>query len=123
MSAVPASRPLVHTRPQLRVVTRSRTKVVRIAIARCVMFGVVALATSAASSLAGSVMVEKARRDGIRAVERSRDARAAEAVLRTKVNELTSLSAIQDWAYSHGFEAPDAPSLPSSQRNLVALNR
>ena len=123
MSAVPVSRPVVNTRPRVRVTSRSRANVAQLVIARCVMFAVVALTTSAASSLAGSVMVEKARREGIRAVDRARDARAAEAILRTKVNELTSVASIQEWALSHGFQAPDAGSAASSRGSLVAFNR
>jgi hypothetical protein len=122
MSAVTVSRPVVQSRPNLRVTTRSRSKVIGAVVARCAVFAVVALATSAASSLTGNVMVEKARRDGIHAAERSRDARAAEAVLRRKVNELTSIASIQEWAIAHGFEAPDVLSPTSTRKNLVALN-
>jgi hypothetical protein len=121
MSAVPATRPIVQTRPSLRVVTRSRADVMRAILTRCAVFGFVALATSAGTSLSGHVMVEKARRDGIRAAERAREARSAEAVLRQKVNNLTSLFSVQEWALTHGFQAPDALNQPS-RKNLVAVN-
>lgn len=123
MSAVPASRPYAQTRPTLRVITRPRTNYGQLILAKTVLFTVIALGTSAAASLGGHVMVEKARHEGIRAIERARDASTAESAIRQRVTELTSFAALQDWAKAHNFQAPDALSTPFARRSLVALNR
>jgi hypothetical protein len=87
------------------------------------MLASIAFVVSAASGLTGQVMMEKARREGIRAAVRAREARTAEALLRTRVTELTSMSSVQDWALAHGFQAPDMMTRPGAGgRHLVALN-
>lgn len=114
MSAVPAIRsPLKGrpaSRPTLRVVAGRRTRIN--AAALVTLFVVVGGSTFFASSLVGHVMVEKARREGIWARERAGDARKSEALLRSRVDELTSLGAVEAWAHSHGFVAPDGVGRP-----------
>jgi hypothetical protein len=60
-----------------------------------------------AGSLAGSVLAEKARRDGIEALGRAKAARSAEIVLERKLDSMKSLGAIESWAAANGFVAPD----------------
>jgi hypothetical protein len=59
------------------------------------------------SSLTGQVMVEKARREGIRSMQRAMDARKVEAVLRHRLDSITGLTSVDEWAKTHGFFAPD----------------
>jgi hypothetical protein len=59
-------------------------------------------------SLAGQVMVEKARRDGIRATYRARQTSREIADLRGQVQELSSSRSIDDWAAANGFIATDS---------------
>ncbi len=53
-------------------------------------------------------MVEKARREGIRAVERNKDAAKEVALLRDKVQAMTRSSAIDSWAEINHFVAPES---------------
>lgn len=109
MSAVPAIRAPWKTRsehrPALRVVsgTRWRPRV----LAAATVFVTVGGLTFFASSLLGHVMVEKARREGISARGRAMEARKAESTLRSRIDSLTSLGAVEAWAQAHGFVAPD----------------
>jgi hypothetical protein len=95
--------------PSVRVRTAPRAKAKsRLAISsKLITFAIIVGFTFMASSLAGQVLVEKARREGIRATERARDARKAEAVLRQQVDALQSLDNVEAWATAHGFTAPD----------------
>jgi hypothetical protein len=77
-------------------------------IARGTLFLALTAVTCATSSLAGQVMVEKARREGIRAAERASVAKNAEAALRTQVNLLTSDRSIETWAQENGFVTIDS---------------
>jgi P2-related tail formation protein len=63
--------------------------------------------TFSAFSLAGQVMVEKARRDGIRAAQRARAASGEISALRLRVQALTSSSSIEQWAVTNGFTPAD----------------
>ena len=54
-------------------------------------------------SLAGQVMVEKARRDSIRANARARQASRDIAELRGTVQDLASSRSIDEWAAANGF--------------------
>ena len=66
----------------------------------------------ASFSLAGQVMVEKARRDGIRANARALQSSRDIAELRGEVQDLSSSRSISDWAAASGFipidSAPEA---------------
>ncbi|HVL38055.1 MAG TPA: hypothetical protein VM328_01570, partial [Fimbriimonadaceae bacterium] len=72
------------------------------------MLCTLALLSFLASSLCGNVLMEKARREGLAASSRARDARRAEASVRRQVDALTSLGATETWAVANGFAAPDA---------------
>jgi hypothetical protein len=67
-------------------------------------------------------MMEKARREGIRAQERARAARKAEIVLRQSIDAMTGLTALNDWAQAHGFRAPEQLTEPPRGGTLVAAN-
>jgi hypothetical protein len=123
MSAVPVPRPTVERRPQLRVVSYRRPSFWQVAAARTALFAFVALGAFLCSSLAGHVMMEKARRDGLRAVDRSREAKKAESLLLQRVESLTSFAAIQEWALAHDFRPPEEAAPTVEERTLVASNR
>lgn len=110
MSAVPVQKPIIVTRPkpQLRVEQGVRPRTRTNVLAKVVVFGVLTASVFFASSLAGQVMVEKARRDGIRATERLKSAAKEEAILRDRVLSMTRESAIATWAQENGFTAPEA---------------
>jgi hypothetical protein len=107
MSAVPVVRTRTEAKPQARVVSRVRPSIAYILLVKSVSFILIALMVYLSSSLFGQVMVEKARREGIRATIRAREARKAESVLRRRLDSLTSLSAVEEWAGTHGFLPPE----------------
>jgi hypothetical protein len=84
------------------------------------VFLVISSATYLASSMAGQVMVEKARRDGIGAQRRASEAKRAEVSLRARINELTGFSNLDSWAVAHGLVASDQPIVPSGETTRVA---
>jgi hypothetical protein len=84
------------------------------------LFIAVVLLTFFASSLAGHVAVEKARREGLRALERAKEARKAEVVLRNRVDLLTGIRSVETWSAANGF----APAVAAQQtKTLVASNQ
>lgn len=109
MSAVPVQKPIVVTRPkpQLRVEQGVRPSAISRIATKSVVFGVMTLSIFFASSLAGQVMVEKARRDGIRAAERLKAATKEEAILRDRVLSMTRSSSVSAWAQENGFVSLD----------------
>jgi hypothetical protein len=109
MSAVPVQKPIIVTRPkpQLRVEQGVRPAVASKVIAKTALFGVIALSCYFSSSLAGQVMVEKARRDGLRSVERSKAAVKEESLLRQSVLSMTQASAVATWAEQNHFIPPE----------------
>jgi len=119
MSAIPASRPIA-VRSQTKRRAKSRSKVFTNIVGGVTLFGAVALTTFLVSSMAGQVMVEKARREGISAQRRAIDAKRVEGGLRVRINELTGFTAMDNWALSHGFVAPDRPAVPSEEVTRVA---
>lgn len=121
MSAIPASKSYIGSQ------TRKRARASAISVSDFAAYAVLFLslvgATWIVSSLAGNVMLEKARRESIQSTRRAREARSAVAVLRRTIDSMTSYSAINDWATSHGYRAPDQSGHPSSINDYVASNR
>lgn len=62
-----------------------------------------------ASSLAGQTLTEEARRRATLAEDRAASARKEVALLRTQVDRLTDIRAVEQWAMRRGFVA-DVPS-------------
>lgn len=120
MSAVPISRPHIDTRPSLRVVTGTRPSVASQCVKGLLAFSALAILTFGASSLGGHVMVEKARRDGIRANQRLNAARTAQATLVRQIEALSSEKDLIVWAKRNGFVAPDM-AVKSSGDSRVAI--
>jgi len=120
----PKSKPRVHVRVQVTERRQARTNPALFIATRAIVFGVICLFTYATSSLAGQVMVEKARRQGIAAKERAIEARRAEATIRERVDSLTSARSIEEWALAHGLQTPPLPTeegtKPKGGRTLVA---
>ena len=105
MSASPTfSTTSVSLRPLVR--PRRKPRSAASTLNRFLAFGTIACASYLVSSLAGQVMVEKARREGIRAVGRATSARKVEEELNKRLNQLTSLQSIQGWAKAHQFFTP-----------------
>jgi len=74
---------------------------------RTMLFAGVFGATYLVSTLNGQVQMEAARRQQITAIERAQSARRAESGLRHEIDAMTSSTAIDRWAATHGFVAPD----------------
>lgn len=121
MSAIPASHIYIPSKTKKRAKASSAT--LTNAFAYTLLFAALVGATWVISSLAGNVMVEKARRENIQSTRRAREARSSVAVLRRSIDSMTSYSAVSDWAISHGFRAPDQSVQPSSMKDYVASNR
>lgn len=109
MSAVPLPRAV----PSARRRTKAKGSVVMV---NAIGLVVLAYFSFVASSLLGQVALEKARRAGIEARDRTRYARNQEAVLRARIENLQSLRAIDQWARLHGFIAPDQQSAVLSNK-------
>lgn len=113
MSAVPVQKPIIISRPkpQLRIEQGARPALRARILAGSVRFSVIAVCVFFASSLFGQVMLENARRDGIRAVQRAKQAAKDQALLRDRVLALTRASAIDAWAEANGFVSPESLAL------------
>ncbi|HWA84297.1 MAG TPA: hypothetical protein VG820_12710, partial [Fimbriimonadaceae bacterium] len=114
-------KPILVTRPkpQLRVEQGTAPSVASRVLTKSATLVAVTLAVFFASSLSGQVMVEKARRDGLRAVGRAKDAAKEVALLRQSVQDMTQPSRIDAWAEENGFVSPDslvALSSPDAQK-------
>lgn len=122
MSAVPISRPQIDTRPNLRVVAGTKPSSATMVMKGMIAFSVITVITFGASSLFGHVMVEKARRDGIRANQRLRVATSAQTTLSRQIEALSAEKDLVVWAKRNGFVAPDMAlkSSGNSREKLVA---
>jgi hypothetical protein len=130
MSAIPVIEPIIEQAPSVRTPSRRpapvvielpRTRVPRQQVARIqtrkrtsnlvstsACFVAVSAITFCSLSLVGQVMVEKARRDGIRASARARAAANQVAELRGNIQALVSAGGIEAWAIEQGFIPVDA---------------
>jgi len=88
-----------------------------------ITFAFVASCAFLVNGLSGNVMVEKARREGIDAAQRTRQARVMQATLQRQTSSITSLNATEEWALASGFVAADRPVRSSSENSRVAFNR
>ncbi|MGV3616710.1 MAG: hypothetical protein ACO1SV_15390 [Fimbriimonas sp.] len=125
VGARPASRP--KTRPEVRMrvdIQERRGAQPRSAVMMAAMVFVGFFTASyATSSLAGQVMVEKARRLEISARERAREARRTEASLRARVDALTSATSVESWALTHGFTVPKPAGEETEERAGYVAHR
>ena len=100
--------PIIIELPQIRT-RKGRSKKaktqkrVSTVVGQIASFAIVAGISFSTLSLAGQVMVEKARRDGIRATARARQTSREIADLRAEVQDLGSSRSIDDWAAANGF--------------------
>lgn len=116
MSAVPVMAPPTMPRPVQRprqraespVAARRQSNVMQVVLMRSMLFGLLVAIAYGASSLAGQTIMEQARREGIRSQERARQAKMDVAVLRQRVDRLSSFRAIESWALSHGMTQQNA---------------
>lgn len=107
MASIPVSRTTTVLAPTYRVATRARVRGKSNLLTAAVAFLGLTYASFSAASLAGSVLTEQARREGIQAMARTRAARMAEATIAAQVDELKSLRVIDQWARQNGFVAAD----------------
>lgn len=85
-------------------------------------FAIVAGISFSTMSLGGQVMVEKARRDGIRATARARQTSREIADLRAEVQDLGSSRSIDDWAAANGFIPTESTPQTPGVNQLVAIH-
>jgi hypothetical protein len=86
-------------------------------------FAAVAALTFCSFSLVGQVMVEKARRDGIRATTRARGAANQVAEARLEIQKLVSPAAVDEWATVNGFVPVDAAPMAKAVPQIGSLPR
>jgi hypothetical protein len=118
-----AAAPEVKLRARVLERRRSKSAIVGLLLVHSMMFSMIAGLTYGASSLYGQVMVESARRDRIEAKERADQAKKGEVLLRERLDKLTQAAAIDEWAFAHGFRAPDGLGQPAKLEKLVASRR
>lgn len=133
MSAIPVLRPNdvvypgayrveeEHRRPAVKTRAKSQPKTNWFARVLCYCF--LGYMSYAASSLAGNVMVEKARTDTREAYARTKAARDYQASLQLQVQAMGSLDRVEDWARANQFIASERLVQPSSENSRVAYNR
>lgn len=118
----------VATRPLTRPATRRRPQALSsrrpsVWPGRLAAYAGAALLAFVASSLAGQALTESARRDALRATERARAAMADVALLRERVDRLSSVDSLESWAALRGFALPEAASAPPQEGVRVASLR
>jgi hypothetical protein len=146
MSALPVIEPIVEPAPRTRTAPRTlprfpepiiielprpktrRGKVQKVQaqkrasiVGQIAGFTVIAGIAFGTLSLAGQVMVEKARRDSIRAAARARQSSRVIADLRGDVQALTSSRSIDEWAAANGFIPTDSAPKATGVIHLAAI--
>lgn len=103
---VQTAKPVSRTRP--RPVRRPRSGAITKSL---LLVGVVTMVTYIASSIVGNTLLENARRDRIRSVERTQDSREDVARLRRVLDSMVSLDAVSKYAAAQGMELSGAPTV------------
>jgi hypothetical protein len=114
MSAILYPQPRAITRPRADVPASGaeKSRFDRLAL-QLIGFISISILTYAGASLAGNILLESARNEAIQASARTRMARMEVASLRQRVDEMTSMRAVQDYASMRGFVAIDgSPNIP-----------
>lgn len=106
--------PLPAAKP--RVKAKSKTS------SRLTTFAIIAGLTYLVSSLTGQVMVEKARREGIRAAEKATEARKMVEELNNRLASLKDLPAVDGWAKTHNFFQPDELAKSNGEKSVVVAH-
>lgn len=107
MAAIPVLRTTAVLSPSLRRVPVARSAPQVNVAAACLAFAGLTYVFYSVASLAGSVLAEQARRDGLNASARANAATHEQTFLERRLDQLRSLSSIDRWAAQNGFEAPD----------------
>ena len=100
-------RTFVHRRQTFRTAPRSRSASRALSLAHAKVFGLILIATYVASSLSGQILLEWARKEGIWAAERYREARIVEAQLRREVETFAGLAELDLWTSDQGLLPPE----------------
>lgn len=106
MSAAPVYRPAHPTRSRVTVAPprrKSRASLGSVVLAQAIVFTAIATVTFSFSTLLGFSMKESARREAIRAGERAKAARADVSRIRRRVEQLTTMRAVDEWSRFNGF--------------------
>jgi hypothetical protein len=113
VAPVVVARPTVETRPDIAVRGRVVRRVRRNPLAEvCTRTAVLALAVGSVyvtSTLAGYVVLERARQSARHGAERAAYARAEAKAAREGIEALTNPAALRAWADAHGFVAGSNP--------------
>lgn len=123
MSAIPISKPHIHARPKRTLAPNARKAVLADFIVVAAAFSLIVLLVFGASNLAGNVMVERARRDGINANQRLRAAIAAQATLAREIEALSNEEDLLAWGKRNGFIAPQMPAQTSGSNRVIVARR
>lgn len=123
-NATPKARTRTVTRSRVKARTQSNSNWLAVPFA----FVVVASMAFVASSVAGNVLLEQARRDRINSVERVNSARLEVARLRIELNGLTSMAAVDRWAQANrmhlsGVEVPEYLTNPAQTAVVASLEQ
>ena len=84
-------------------------------------FGILACCTYITSSLAGQVMVEKARQESIRAKDRAILAEKMVGEINNRIDDLTGMKAVDEWAKAHNFDTVSQLAQPGGPNSTVAV--
>ncbi|GEM_PF-5403767 len=113
VAPVVVARPTIETRPEIavrgRVVRRARRNPLVGVCARAATFGLAVGAVYVTSTLAGYVVLERARQGARHGAERAAYARAEAKAAREGIETLTNPTALRAWADAHGFVAGSNP--------------
>ena len=107
MAAIPAIRTTTVLSPTLRSAPTVRAAPQVNLSAALLAFTALTYIFYSAASLAGSVLAEQARRDGLAAAARAKAATHEMNFLERRLDALRSMGAIEQWAIQNGFVAPD----------------
>lgn len=107
MAAIPAYRTATVLSHSLRSTPTARAMPQVNLTAAILAFAGLTCVFYSAASLAGSVLAEQARRDGLVAAARSKAATQEMNFLQRRLDGLKSLGAVDRWAAQNGFVAPD----------------
>ena len=123
MSAIPIGKPHIHARPRKSLAPTAGKVVWTDFMVVAAAFSLIVLLVFGASNLAGNVMVERARRDGISANQRLRAARAAQATLAREIEALSNEEDLLAWGKRNGFAAPQVPAHTSGNNRVIVARR
>lgn len=116
-AARPVHKAATVSRVRQRPVRRPRSGAITKSL---LLVGIVTMGTYITSSVAGNTLLESARRDRIRSVERTKDSREDVARLRRVLDSMVSMDAVSRYASAQGMQLGDAPK-PTAQTVVAQI--